>query len=351
MSGGVDSSVAAALLVEQGFNVVGFTLKLWDAEDDEHARKVCCTTVMARDAARVCAIIGIPHYTLDLRGDFQREVVERFEREYLAGRTPNPCIHCNSKVKWGRVWEKVRSIGMDFIATGHYAKVETSTDGEPALRQGNDRSKDQSYFLWEIPREILARTILPLGGMRKTDVREIARKKGLPVAEKVESQEVCFVPRDDYRSWLKSRHPELQEGSLSGEMIDETGKVVGVHDGYPFFTVGQRKGLGLGGGRKLFVTKIEPSSKKVFLGSDEAMTIGEFEIRDVNLLTINEPISDDRTFIVKIRYRDAGLPAVLRQIDDNRMIVKVDKPVKSLTPGQSAVIYEDDRVIGGGIIS
>ncbi len=350
MSGGVDSSVAAALLVEEGCRVVGFTLKLWDAEDEEHARKVCCTSVMARDAGRVCSILGIPHYTLDLREDFQREVIDRFERDYLAGRTPNPCVHCNSRVKWGKVWDKVKAIGMQRIATGHYAQLTREEDGETTLRQGRDKQKDQSYFLWEIPRDLLSKTLLPLGLKTKEEVREIARRMNLPVAEKEESQEICFIPRDDYRGWLRSRHPELQEGEFSGEMVDESGKVIGRHDGYPFFTVGQRKGLGLGGGRKLFVTQIDAAQRTVRVGPEEGLTRGEFEIEGLNLLSSQYKFAGENGYRVKIRYRDAGQEARLVRTSDDRITIKTREPVRSLTPGQSAVIYHGDRVVAGGII-
>jgi len=350
MSGGVDSSVAAAMLVEQGFQVVGFTLKLWDAEDEEHARKVCCTTVMARDAGKVCSLLGIPHYTLDLRDDFRKEVIERFDREYLAGRTPNPCVHCNSKVKWGRVWEKVQAIGMEWLATGHYAQMVMNEYGVPALVKGVDGSKDQSYFLWEIPRPLLHRTLFPLGSFSKLEVRDYARKLNLPVAEKEESQEVCFIPRDDYRGWLKSRHPELEDGALSGNVVDEHGATIGQHDGYPFFTVGQRKGLGLGGGRKLFVTKIEPMTHQVHVGPEEGLTLRQFEVERLNLLSSDYPFTGENGYSVKIRYRDVGQPARLTLLPVDRMLVELESPVRSLTPGQSAVFYHGDDVIAGGII-
>jgi len=348
MSGGVDSSVAAALLVEQGHQVVGFTLKLWDAEDEEHARKVCCTTVMARDAGQVCAQLGIPHYTLDLREEFKREVIERFEQDYLLGRTPNPCVHCNSRVKWGRVWQKAQMLKLDTIATGHYAQTQVDEEGVH-LRRGLDPDKDQSYFLWEVPREMLAVTHFPLGGMNKSEVREIARRLALPVAEKEESQEVCFIPRDDYRGWLKSRRPDLAEGSLAGEMVDETGKVLGNHEGFPFFTVGQRKGLGLGGGRKLFVTRIDPDSRRVFVGDEEHLDGGSFRINRVNLLR-KLPFSGENGYLVKIRYRDPGVAVKVEWASETELQLTPDKPLKSVTPGQSAVIYIGDEVVAGGII-
>jgi tRNA-specific 2-thiouridylase len=350
MSGGVDSSVAAALLVSEGRRVVGLTLKLWDAEDDDHARKICCTTTMARDAGKVCAILGIPHYTIDLREDFKREVIDRFEQDYLAGRTPNPCVQCNSKIKWGKVWEKVQSLGLERIATGHYARIERDAAGHAMLCKGLDSSKDQSYFLWEIPSSLLEVTLFPLGGKKKEEVRDLARQLNLPVAEKEESQEVCFIPKDDYRGWLLSRQPDLKEGSLSGNFIDESGHVIGTHSGYPFFTVGQRKGLGLGGGRKLFVTRIDPTTRDVHVGPEEDANRHAFELVSSNVLS-NCPFEGENGYQVKIRYRDGGVPARVNKTDRGTVEVVSDQAFRSLTPGQSAVIYLDDRVVAGGVIA
>ncbi len=380
MSGGVDSSVAAALLVEAGHRVVGFTLKLWDSEDEEQDQKVCCAAVMARDAARVCGILGIPHYTLDLRQQFRREVVEHFERDYMTGRTPNPCVHCNSRVKWGTMWDKARQLGLERIATGHYARIESASDGTTRLMRGSDLNKEQSYFLWEIPSHLLAVTILPLGDMTKSRVRAEARRLGLPVSEKGESQEVCFIPGDEYREWLLRRRPELTRGELAGEMVDASGTVLGRHSGYPLFTIGQRKGLGLGGGRKLYVTGIDPDTRRVRVGEEPDLDRSEFRVGEVNWLTDispsmslrakrsnltenrllrrNAPRSDKEdlpdnvidNLEVKIRYRDPGVPVRVSTDGNGGLKVTTRSPVRAVTPGQSAVFYRGDEVVAGGII-
>jgi len=349
MSGGVDSSVAAALLVERGYRVVGFTLKLWDAEDDDHARKVCCTAVMARDAGRVCAILGIPHYTIDLRDRFRDEVIEPFASEYLAGHTPNPCVHCNSRLKWGAMWDKARTLGLQRIATGHYARIQAADDGSPRLLCALDNIKDQSYFLWEIPAELLAVTIFPLGELTKSEVRKHARRLGLPVADKEESQEVCFIPRDDYRTWLLNRNQALADGQLAGEMVDREGRVIGRHNGYPLFTIGQRKGLGLGGGTpRLFVTRIEPETHRIHLGEKKDLDCGEFRVGSINRLR-NAPFDGRNGYTVKIRYRDPGIVARVTE-NGNGLYISTDDPARAVTPGQSAVIYCGDEVVAGGII-
>ena len=348
MSGGVDSSVAAALLVKAGYHVVGFTMKLWDAENDGYAPKVCCTAAMARDAGSVCRILDIPHYTLDLRVQFQREVVDQFTAEYLCGATPNPCVRCNSLIKWGRLWEKAQALGLERLATGHYAKVEIDHNGNPHLLRGLDLAKDQSYFLWQIPSDMLKVTIFPLAHLIKPEVRRIAAELSLPVADKAESQEICFIPDDDYRAWLLNRNPELNENSISGEMVDVSGKVLGKHEGCHQFTIGQRKGLGLGGGRKIFVTDIDPVSKRVTLGDEDQLERSQFKIRDINILD-GDLFDDNIDKIVKVRYRDAGVVATVTRRGDE-VIVSTLKPVKAVAPGQSAVFYAGDRLLGGGVI-
>ena len=350
MSGGVDSSVAAALLVDEGYSVYGFTLKLWDAEDDGHSRKPCCTVTMARDAGRVCRMLGIPHYTLDMREEFRREVIERFESDYLSGRTPNPCVQCNSRIKWGEMWTKVRSMGMNLLATGHYARIERTANGGHRLLTGVDGTKDQSYFLWEIPFELLSSTIFPTGNLTKTEVRAIAARLELPVAEKEESQEVCFIPDDDYRSWLLKRNVKGNLNEYSGDIVDNAGNVLGTHDGYPLFTIGQRKGLGLGGGSQtLYVESIDPVSKRVQVGPVAALTKSEFTVGSLNWLCARPPDKAD-DLLIKIRYRQSGVPASIDHDGNGVLTVRTNDPVEAVTPGQSAVFYKDQQVIGGGII-
>lgn len=348
MSGGVDSSVAAALLVEAGHKVVGFTLRLWDGDERGSSERGCCTITMSRDASAVCKKLGVQHYTLDFREEFQREVIKRFEEDYLEGRTPNPCVQCNSKVKWGKVLRRVQELGLDWIATGHYANVEPTINGEVRLTRGLDPAKDQSYFLWEIPAAMLARTIFPLGKLEKPAVRDIARRFDLPVAEKIESQDICFVGKDNYRDWLQKRRPELSSGNLAGDFVGLNGKVLGQHSGYPLFTIGQRKGLGLGGGQKIFVQKIDPATHQVTVVEDEEELLADqFCIGSLNLL--RPSLLDAPDLSVKVRYRDAGVPATFTHTADE-LTAQTLEPVKAVTPGQSAVIYAGDEVVGGGII-
>lgn len=350
MSGGVDSSVAAALLVRRGFRVVGFTLKLWDAEDDDHARKVCCAAVMARDARRVCAILGVPHYTLDRRDEFRRGVVEPFEQSYLRGETPNPCVWCNSRVKWKTLMAQVNYLGLDWLATGHYARTELHPDGTVRLLRARSATKDQSYFLWQIPPQLLRRTLFPLGNLDKPKVRALAAELGLPVADKEESQEVCFVPGDDYRAWLVRRRPEMAAEALAGEVVDRSGKVLGRHSGYPFFTIGQRKGLGLGGGpSRRFVTAIQPSTRRVVVGSVDELERTNFKVGAMNVLSPSGLVPGNG-YVAKIRYRDPGAPVRVAPNSDGTWSVTAEIPFRAVTPGQSAVFYQGEEVIAGGII-
>ncbi len=347
MSGGVDSSVTAALLVEAGYRAVGFTLKLWDG--DASSSKPCCTVTMANDAKRVCDKIGIPHYTLDMRDSFNKEVIDRFERDYLSGLTPNPCVQCNSRIKWGTMWDEVKALGFERLATGHYAQIKMTDDGNAHLLQGIDRTKDQSYFLWEIPADLLKVTLFPLGGLEKTDTRETARKFDLPVADKVESQEICFIPDDDYRSWLKERNNELGTDH-SGDIVDSSGQLLGRHSGYPLFTIGQRKGLGLGGGaRTLYVTSIDSDTKQVKVGDEGDLNRSLFRVGSLNKI-VTTPLDKFDDIKVKIRYRSPAVAAKLVYFDDSSVTVQTEKPVQAVTPGQSAVFYRGNEVIAGGII-
>lgn len=349
MSGGVDSSVAAALLVESGYRVVGFTMRLWNGEERFAEKMPCCNIEAAKDARKVCDIIGAVHYTVDMRESFRREVLEQFKSEYLAGRTPNPCVRCNSLIKWGYLWEKIRSVGLDRLATGHYARLETNGEKSMRLLKGLDPLKEQSYFLWQIPRTLFDTTLFPLGDKTKPEVRAIARRLNLPVAAKKESLEICFIPNNDYRAWLKTEQPDIESSFYAGEMIDVSGKVLGLHAGYHLFTIGQRKGLGLGGGRKLYITAIDPDTRCVQVGEENELRQSEFSVASLNILS--EDLFDNPLKLeVKIRYRDPGVPASVERIGKDRVLVSTLEPVKAVTPGQSAVFYDDDHVLGGGII-
>jgi tRNA-specific 2-thiouridylase len=349
MSGGVDSSVTALLLHEQGYNIVGLTMKLWQsAEGGDHERP-CCSVSMSRDAAEVCAALGVPHYTLNLTKEFKQSVIDDFQSEYLAGRTPNPCVSCNTVLKWGELWNKVKSLGLDYLATGHYAQIIADDDGGHHLLRGLDSNKDQTYFLWGIRRELLSKTMFPLGSLAKSEVRRIAAKHGLAVADKPESQDICFIPDNNYQKWLTDRTPELAGNAFTGEMIDPQGKVLSHHKGYPFFTVGQRKGLGLGGGKKYYVTQIDPESKAVHLGDREDLNSDSFEVESLNWLQDPEKYSHG-SIEVKIRYRDPGVPARVVSGINGSVKLRTEVPVQAVAPGQSAVFYSGDEVIGGGII-
>ena len=346
MSGGVDSSVSAALLVEAGHHVEGFTLQTCPPSEgpDEQVYSAI------RDAKRVCDTLGIKHHIIDVTEKFATEIIGRFTSEYLAGLTPNPCVYCNPQIKWGSLWDAAKSAGMERVATGHYVRLTVDDDGIPHLRQGLDPNKDQSYFLWGLPADILKITLFPLGDCEKPQTRVKAREFNLPVAEKSESQEVCFLFDDDYRNWLLKRSKELADGAMSGAMVDQSGKKVGTHNGFPLFTIGQRKGLGLGGGKLMFVTAIDPQTKQVTIGDREDLLSNRFIIERVNQFD-PKPLTEQTGLSVKIRYRSQPVPARIVSIDSGRIaIVQTDQPVESVTPGQSAVFYRGDELIAGGII-
>ncbi len=346
----MDSSVAAAILLESDFNVTGFTFNLWDSKNRQAVASQTSED-SALQAEKVCRILGIEHRVLDFRQVFQDEVVKTFETAYLAGETPNPCVHCNSTIKWRAFSHEACNLGIEHIATGHYARLLKNPDGDVRLVGGVDRLKDQSYFLWKIPSALLKKTILPLGELTKSEVRNRAREMGLPTADRPESQEVCFLEGEDYRTWLESRHPELESGVYAGDFLDMEGYCLGRHAGFQLFTIGQHKGLGLGGGRKYFVIDIKPENRIVILGNYKNLERSEFTAVNVNRIR-NVPLNGDRLFEVKIRYLDPGVPARAYLDDDGqRMVIHCERPVHAVAPGQSAVLYLDDEVIAGGIIS
>ncbi len=336
MSGGVDSSVTAALLLQQGMAVEGITMKL--------TAGLCCDIASAQ---AVCSHLGIPHRMIDAQTMFERTVVQNFIAEYRIGRTPNPCITCNDLIKFQLLLSYAREQGFDALATGHYARVEQdAASSRFLLKKGIDPGKDQSYFLYRLTQDQLGSVLFPLGGMRKTAVRELARKLGLPAAERPESQEICFVPNDDYRAFLKEHAPALL---LPGEMVMTDGKIVGKHDGIALFTVGQRRKLGVAAGERLYVVRIEKETNRVVLGKLSELQTSEMIVSDPSW-TFMDRLSAPLEATVKIRYRSPFVPARITPLADHKVQVTFEKPVPGVCPGQAAVFYDGDIVVGGGVI-
>ena len=338
MSGGVDSSVAAALLVEQGYDVIGITMRLWTEArpEDYTGRSQCCAIEDIGDARRVAQRLGIPHYTLNLERPFRKFVVDQFIDEYANGRTPNPCLNCNTFIKFDAFLERARALGADWIATGHYARTSRDDDGRPRLLRGLDRDKDQSYFLYTLTPEALAMTLFPVGGLQKSEVRAVAERHGLAVADKPESADICFVPGGDYRAVVGTRVADRP-----GLMLDTEGEEVGRHQGIQHFTIGQRKGLQTGGGgERRFVTAIDADTNVVTVGSADELLVDRIELSEVRWLAA----PTDR-FKVQLRYRSTPLPARL----DGRVLT-LDEPATAVAAGQAAVFCDGDRVLGGGTV-
>jgi tRNA-specific 2-thiouridylase len=353
MSGGVDSSVAAALLVEQGYEVVGLTMHLWtDPKGEELAlnrASGCCSITMSRDAASVAERLGFPHYVLNLSREFHSSVVENFGHEYLAGRTPNPCVRCNTFVKWQTLLERARRMGCDYLATGHYARA-IQGEHRVELRRAKHQEKDQSYALWGLSQANLSRTLFPLGELSKVEVRALAMKLGLKNADKPESQDICFVPDDDYRRFLGDNFGSELRVLDRGEIIGPAQKVLGYHSGVANFTIGQRKGLGISADRPLYVTRIEPDSNRVFVDYDENCFGRSAIVNAVNWVSIAQP-SEPFECAVKIRYRDTPHLATLHPRPNGTVGIQFHEQVRAITPGQSAVFYDEELVLGGGVLS
>jgi len=336
MSGGVDSTLAAALLLEQGHEVLGCTLRLVDPQPG----------VEAPDPAAAAASLGIPFTAWDLREEFERLVVAPFVASYAAGRTPNPCALCNARVKFGLLLEKARAAGADALATGHYARISPAPDGEPRLARGADRRKDQSYFLFAVDRGALGRLRFPLGGLDKTAVRALARARGLAAAERPESQEICFVPGDEYGAFVARRLPP--EAQRPGPIVDGAGRTLGEHRGLLHYTVGQRRGLGFAAGRPLYAVALDPSSNTLVVGPDSDVWRRDLLADGVNWL-VDEPAGELRA-AVRVRSRHDPAPAVLIPDGNGVWRVRFDEPQRAITPGQAAVFYDGDTVLGGGWI-
>jgi tRNA-specific 2-thiouridylase len=347
MSGGVDSSVAGYLLRERGYDVVGVTMKVWPQDCISRAEDKCCGPQAVADARAVAHSLGIPHYVVDEADQFERTVIQYFASEYQAGRTPNPCVMCNEKLKFGNLWTKAEALGCDYIATGHYAIIEHDQLGRAILRKGVDPKKDQSYFLFSLRQSQLQRALTPLGRMSKPEIRRIARTLGLKVADKADSQEICFVPGNDYKAFLRSH---LGENEFHrGAIYDTRGNFLGDHDGIELFTIGQRKGLPGGSARPRYVIDIDPANNRVIVGDAEDLICQEFEIDNCNWIPPLDPDGCDLT--VKIRYSHPGTVAAVFRLDGNRARVRLHDPQRAITPGQAAVLYQGDVVVGGGWIS
>ena len=351
MSGGIDSTVTSLMLHDEGYEVVGITMKTWDYSSSGGSKKEtgCCNLDSFNDARMAAVQHGFSHFILDIREEFGDFVIDNFVDEYLAGRTPNPCVLCNTHIKWRALLKRADALDCEFIATGHYAKLRQHDNGRFVISKAADETKDQSYVLWGLQQDLLRRTILPLGGYRKTAIREMAIEYGYPeLAKKSESYEICFVPDNDYRGFLKRRVEGLEEMVSGGNFVDQGGRVLGQHKGYPFYTVGQRKGLDITFGKPVYVTKIIPETNTVVLGDEIDLEQNEMLVSKINLLKY-EDITPGMEVTTKIRYKDRGtLSNIYPEMD--KMNVQFYEPVKGIAPGQSAVFYENDDVIGGGII-
>lgn len=350
MSGGIDSTVVALMLHEQGYEVIGITMKTWDYASSGGSKKEtgCCNLDSFNDARAAAVHHGFPHYILDIRDEFGDFVVDNFVEEYLSGRTPNPCVMCNTHIKWRALLKRANAMDCGFIATGHYAKVREE-NGRHIISKGIDETKDQSYVLWGLQQDLLGRTILPLGGFRKTAIRQMAHDFGYPeLAKKSESYEICFVPDNDYRGFLKRNVEGLEERVMGGSFVDKHGKILGQHKGYPFYTIGQRKGLDITFGKPVFVTAIDPNTNTVVLGDEEDLMKKEMNVAKMNYIKY-AGIEDGMEATIRIRYKDMGSAGILHN-NSTGIHVSFYENAKGIAPGQSAVFYEGDDVIGGGII-
>lgn len=350
MSGGIDSTVVALMLHQQGYEVIGITMKTWDYATAGGSKKEtgCCNLDSFNDARAAAVQHGFPHYIIDIREEFGDAVIENFIEEYMAGRTPNPCVMCNTHIKWRALLKRANALDCDFIATGHYANIREHNN-RFIISKGKDETKDQSYVLWGLEQDLLSRTLLPLGNYRKTEIRQMAMDFGYPeLAKKSESYEICFVPDNDYRGFLKRNVEGLDDKLKDGLFVDKHGNILGKHSGYPFYTIGQRKGLEVTLGKPVFVTAIDPNTNTVVLGDEEDLLKNEMQVGQINLIKYDQ-INDGMEATVKIRYKDSGNEATLYNTEKGIRVHFYDN-AKGIAPGQSAVFYDGEDVIGGGII-
>ncbi len=351
MSGGIDSSLAAVMLHEEGYEVIGMTMKTWDYAGSGGTKKEtgCCSLDSINDARTIAVQLGFPHYILDIRAEFGDYVIDHFTGEYLEGRTPNPCVLCNTHIKWDALLRRADRLDCESIATGHYANIRLENDRH-IISKGVDAWKDQSYVLWGVSQESLSRTKLPLGYLHKSEIREMAKERGfIDLVNKSESYEICFVPDNDYRGFLKRRMPGLEAEVAGGNFVTQEGKVLGQHEGYPFYTVGQRKGLGIALGRPVFVTEIRKDSNEVVLGDLPDLYRDGMYVSKLNMqkyASLDAPLET----VTKVRYKHEGTPATIIQEGTDRIRVDFHDGVNGIAPGQAAVFYEGDDVVGGGWI-
>ena len=349
MSGGVDSSVAACLLKEQGYDVIGVTMQIWQEEDPEQVEENggCCGLSAVDDARRVAWQLEIPYYVMNFRKEFKESVMDYFVDEYLHGHTPNPCIACNRYVKWEALLERSMEIGADYIATGHYARVMQLPNGRYTIQNSVTAAKDQTYALYNLTQEQLSRTLMPVGAYTKDEIRQIAEDHGLDVAKKKDSMEICFITDNDYAGFIE-RTVDNVPGP--GNFVDKDGNVLGRHKGITHYTVGQRKGLNLAMGRPVFVTEIRPETGEVVIGGNDDVFSDYLVCDHVNWMAVDGLHGEEKTVMAKIRYSHKGAPCVIRELEDGRVECRFETPQRAITPGQAVVFYENDYVFGGGTI-
>ena len=348
MSGGVDSSVAAWLLKKQGYDVIGVTMQIWQDEENivQEENGGCCGLSAVDDARRVAERLEIPYYVMNFKDEFQKSVIEYFTKEYLAGRTPNPCIACNRYVKWEALLQRSLSIGADYIATGHYARIEHLPNGRYAIRRSATMEKDQTYALYNLTQEQLARTLMPVGEYSKDRIREMADEIGLLVAHKPDSQDICFVPDGDYASFIENTTDQVLQ---TGDFVTPEGKILGKHKGIIHYTVGQRKGLGLALGYPAFVLEIRPETNEVVIGTYEESLTYTVRANELNFMSVEQITEPVRVF-AKIRYNHKGAWCTVERTGEDEIVCTFDEPIRAATPGQAVVLYDGEYVLGGGTI-